>query len=178
MASTTHDHHDWLVEESHPTLPSFDEIDRRLIEEAPDHEDSIVVAHALDHEARCSEAGEAVIRVLELIVPSGGITKSTPQTMGVRALCLLWAIGSTKHDIGSKSMAELADRTGISRAIYSHWIRTYERQLGMHCRGQKSVTGSAVYAESSIRGWETRRRKKTAPDDEQDHGTDLAAVAD
>jgi hypothetical protein len=160
MPDHVHRTHDWQVEESRPTLPAFDEIDRRLIAEAPDNDDAVAVAKALDREARCSEAGEAILRILELIVPSGGITKSTPQTIGVRALCLLWAIGSSKHDIGNQSMAALAERTGTSRAIFSHWIRTYERQLGLHVRGQKTVTGSHSFMESSVRGWETRRKKK------------------
>jgi hypothetical protein len=174
MPENIHRSHDWQVEESHPTLPAFDEIDRRLIEESPDSDDAVVVAKALDREALCSEAGEAVLRILELIVPAAGLSKSTPQTMGVRALCLLWAIGSSKHEIGNQSMAALADRTGTSRAIFSHWIRTYERQLGMHWRGQKTVTGSQVFMESSVRGWETRREKKA----KADHAADLQAVAD
>ena len=174
MLEKIHRAHDWQVEESHPTLPAFDDIDRRLIDEVPDHADSIVVARALDREARCSEAGEAVLRTLELILPAGGLSKSTPQTMGIRALCLLWAIGSSKHGIGNQSMAELADRTGTSRAIFSHWIRSYERQLGLHVRGQKTVTGSQSFMESSVRGWNTRRKKKAqaAP------VPDLQAVAD
>jgi transposase-like protein len=177
VIENVHRTHDWQVEESQPSMPAFDEIDRRLIEESPDHPDALEVAKALDRESRCSVAGEAVLRALELLMPSERLSKKTAHTMGVRAVCLLWAIGSSKHEIGNQSMAALARRIGTSRALLSHWIRTYERQLGLHVRGQKSVTGSQSYVESSLRGWETRRRRAVV-EDEEDHAADLQAVAD
>lgn len=157
---------DAILEQNHRT--SFEEtsaieIDERLAQENPEHEESLEFFRL--NRGRCSEAAEAMLKLLELLMPEKGrILPSTPSSLGYQVLVLLWLLQSTKGDIGGMSMAAIAEKAGCTRALLSHYAKRFERLLGFHGRGMKGKEASETFFESSRRGWETRRRKADQSD--------------
>jgi hypothetical protein len=144
------------------------EIDGRLAEEDPEHEDSIEFRR-LNRE-RCSESAEAMLKLLELMVPSGRITRASATAAGFQIFVLLWLLQSGKCGVGEISMASIAEKLGCSRALLSFYAKRFEKTLGFHGRGMKGKEASESFIESSRRGWETRRlRKAGLPDPEPVH---------
>jgi hypothetical protein len=152
---------DAILEQNHRT--SFEEtsaleIDERLAQEDPEHEESLEFFRL--NRGRCSEAAEAMLKLLELLIPNKGkINTSTPSSLGFQVIVLLWLLQSSKGDIGRMSMAAIAEKAGCTRALLSHYAKRFERVLGFHGRGMKGKEASESFHESSRRGWETRRRK-------------------
>ncbi len=153
---------DRFLENSASTDFPYDEVERALMEDDPElNEECRELVKSLEREARSSNAGEIVLRVLELLLPSGRINSTTPQMMGFKAIVLLWMVGSSKQDISSKSLSEIAEQLRVSRAILSYWGKKLEGSLGgFHARGQKRVCASESYLESVQEGWKTRRARK------------------
>ncbi len=150
---------DAILEQMHRT--SFEEtagleIDERLALENPEHEDSKEFFRL--NRDRCSEAAEGLLKLLEILLPSGSLKASTPTSVGNQAIVLLWLLQSSKANIGEMSMASIAERIGCTRALLSFYAKRFERVLGFHGRGMKGKEASEIFVESSRRGWETRRR--------------------
>ncbi|MFZ0436272.1 MAG: hypothetical protein WAL87_09940 [Chthoniobacterales bacterium] len=152
---------DAILEQNHRT--SFEEtsaieIDERLAQEDPEHEESLEFFRL--NRGRCSEAAEAMLKLLELLMPNKGkFNTSTPSSLGFQVIVLLWLLQSSKGDLGRMSMAAIAEKVGCTRALLSHYAKRFERVLGFHGRGMKGKEASEAFFESSRRGWETRRRK-------------------
>jgi hypothetical protein len=143
----------------------FNDIDRRLIDENPDHPDAQQLATILKREARCSVGGEIILKLLEVMLPSANLSQATPQAIGLKVLTILWMLQTTKQGLGSMSLAQIASKVGVTRAILSHWAKRFEKDLGgFHSRGMKGVLASQSFVESSKRGWKTRRSKQQKPD--------------
>jgi hypothetical protein len=134
------------------------EIDERLAEEDPEHEDSIEFRRL--NRDRCSESAEAMLKLLEIMVPSDRFSKASATAAGFQIFVLLWLLQSSKGDIGSMSMAAIAEKVGCTRALLSFYAKRFEKVLGFHGRGMKGKQASESFIESSRRGWETRRRRK------------------
>jgi hypothetical protein len=134
------------------------EIDERLAAEDPEHEDSIEFRR-LNRE-RCSETAEAMMKLLELLVPSDRISRSSAMSAGFQIFVLLWLLQSSKGEIGSMSMSGIAEKVGCTRALLSYYAKRFEKVLGFHGRGMKGKQASESFIESSRRGWDTRRRRK------------------
>ncbi len=150
--------HDYQIELAGASLPDFDEIDKRLAVASLDHPAPGALSMEWENLDRCSVGGEILLKTLELLLPDSRLSNSSPHSMGVRALALLWMVGSSVHDVGSLSQSQLSKEVGCSRAALSYWCRYYEKKLGIHARGQKTVSGAAAYEESSVKGWKTRRK--------------------
>lgn len=154
---------------------NYDEIDRNLAV-AGDAKVERELRDLWSNEERCSEGAEVLSRLLDLLIPVA-IDCRTLQAIGVKAVCLAWMIQSGKADLGSESLAQIAKRLGVTRALLSHWIRHFEESLGFHSRGQKLSSTPAVFAESASRGWETRLRNGWRPRGKK-KGKFASAVAD
>jgi hypothetical protein len=166
-----HEDRDWILDNAGQDHFDHDEIDRRLVDDG-DIEAAEELRDVWEREQKCSDAGEILMRLLETLIPSR-ITKSSAQMIGLKVLALGWMIGSGKGGIGEKSQSEIAQKLGMSRAIFSFWVRHLEKSLGFHARGQKKAGAVESYQEASAQGWATRR-ERIAADDE----ADLGAVAD
>jgi hypothetical protein len=166
-----HEDRDWILDNADHTHFDHDEIDRRLVDDG-DIEAAAELRDVWEREQKCSDAGEVLLRLVDLLIPSR-ITKSSGQMIGLKVLALGWMIGSGKGGIGEKSQSQIAEKLGMSRAIFSFWVRHFEKSLGFHARGQKATEAVESYREASGRGWATRR-ERIAADDE----ADLGAVAD
>jgi hypothetical protein len=152
---------DRLLENLHRTTfaeTSELEIDERLAAEDPEHEESMEF-HRLNRE-RCSETAVAILKLLELLVPSDRISRSSAMSAGFQIFVLLWLLQSSKGDIGRMSMSGIAEKVGCSRALLSYYAKRFEKVLGFHGRGMKGKEASDSFIESSRRGWDTRRRRK------------------
>lgn len=154
----------FFVDHERVEVTHFDrnEIDRLLVDNG-DQKAAEELREIWEKEAKCSAGGEILLRLVELLLPTR-ISKITPQAVGLRVLVLAWMIGSQKSDIGSQSLADLAKRLKVTRAILSHWVRHYEEALGFHARGQKRSGAVESCTESAYVGWETRRSRKAAED--------------
>lgn len=140
------------------------EIDERLAQEDPDHEDSIEFRRNEQAREKCSDTAEAMLRLFEIMVPDRMITKATALAAGNQVLVLLWLLQSGKGEIGRMSMAAIAEKLGCTRALLSYYAKRFERALGFHGRGMKGKEAAKSYVASSLRGWETRRRRKANKD--------------
>jgi DNA-binding MarR family transcriptional regulator len=151
------------------------EIDQRFAEENPDHPDSREF-FAINRE-RCSELAEALLRLIEPMIPSQRISSSGAQAAGRQMYVLLWLLQSGKNDIGKLSMADIALKLGCTRSLLSNYAKRIEARFGYHGRGMKGKEASKVYLESSRRGWETRRKRQHGekPEDEVQNFCDLEA---
>jgi DNA-binding CsgD family transcriptional regulator len=141
----------------------YDEIDRLLLEDHdPETPETQKLKADWDREGRSSASADLLRLTLESILPPGNLQQGTTRSMGLRCVCLLWMLQSSKHDLGSRSLADIAKKLGVSRAILSFHVRNLEEKLGFHCRGQKGVEARESYKETIQAGWETRREKHGA----------------
>jgi hypothetical protein len=116
-------------------------------------------------------SGNVLLKTLEALIPErdengktfGGLNSAIPQAVGVRVLTLLHMLQSSRCELGAISMNEIAKKTRLSRAIYCHWAKHFERIWGIHSRGMKGTEASKIYKTTSKKGWETRRKKQTKP---------------
>ena len=159
---------DAILEQNHRT--TFEdtaelEIDERLAQEDPDHEDSLEFRRLQHGRERISETSEAMLRLLEIMMPGKSLSRATTQAAGNQVLVLLWLLQSGKGEIGRMSMAAIAEKIGCTRALLSFYAKRFERILGFHGRGMKGKEASESYIESSRRGWETRRRREAGEQD-------------
>jgi hypothetical protein len=159
---------DRLIENLHRT--TFEdtaelEIDERLAQEDPDHEDSLEFRRLQHGRERISETSEAMLRLLEIMMPGKPISRATVQSAGNQVLVLLWLLQSGKGDIGRMSMAAIAEKIGCTRALLSFYAKRFEKVLGFHGRGMKGKEASESYIESARRGWETRRMREAGEPD-------------
>lgn len=166
-----HEDRDWILDNADQDHFDHDEIDRRLVDDG-DIEAAEELRDVWEREQKCSDAGEILLRLLDTLIPSR-ITKSSGQMIGLKVLALGWMIGSGKGGIGSQPQSQIAAKLGVTRAIFSFWVRHFEKSLGFHARGQKATEAVVSYRAASGRGWATRR-ERIAADDE----ADLGAVAD
>jgi hypothetical protein len=113
-------------------------------------------------------SGNVLLKTLEALIPErdekgksfGTLNSAMPQAIGVRVLTLLHMLQSSRCELGAISMNEIAKKTGLSRAIYCHWAKHFERIWGIHSRGMKGVEASKIYKQTAKEGWETRRKNK------------------
>ena len=142
----------------------YSEIDRRLLSEHdPENEETRKLKSDWEIEGRSSASADLLRLTLENLLPTGNLSKGTPQSIGLRCLSLLWMLQSQKQDLGNKSLATIAGALRVSRAILSYHVRTLEEQIGFyHARGQKRVEAREAYKESVQAGWSTRREKHGA----------------
>jgi hypothetical protein len=166
-----HEDRDWILDNADHDHFNYDEIDRRLVDDG-DIEAAEELREAWQRQDKCSDAGEVLLRLVDLLIPAR-ITKSSGQMIGMKVMALGWMIGSGKGGIGEKSQSEITEKLGMSRAIFSFWVRHLEKSLNFHARGQKKAGAVDSYREASAQGWATRR-ERIAADDE----ADLGAVAD
>ena len=152
----TQEQHDKLVEESVPTHFDFDEVDRALIAGDPDGLAARELAEAWRAEEKCGQSAEVFSRLIDLLLPDN-LNKLSAKTSGVKLLALGWMVQAGSGRIGSLPLSEIAKRTGMTRAILSHWVRHFEDHLGFHARAQKLSGSVASYEASAVTGWETRR---------------------
>ena len=138
-----------------------DEIDRLLFaEHDPETPETQKLKADWDREGRSSASSDLLKLTLESLLPANGFGLGTSKALGLRCISLLWMLQSDKHDMGSRSLADLAKELKVSRAIMSFHVRSLENQLGFHhARGQKAVEARESYKESVKAGWETRRAK-------------------
>jgi hypothetical protein len=139
----------------------YDEIDRLLLaEHDPETQETKKLKADWDREGRSSASSDLLKLTLEALLPSNHFGAGTSKAMGLRCICLLWMLQSDRHDMGSRSLADLAKDLKVSRAILSFHVRSLEEQLGFHhARGQKAVEARESYKESVKAGWQTRRVK-------------------
>ena len=161
MALSKQDLHDYHLECATAIPPDLDEIDRHLIAESPDHPDCRSVAEFLAKKEHCTQYGEILLKIVELLVPSK-INGRSPSVIGAKVISLAWMIECGKGDLGNKTLHELADNADISRASLSYWVCHFERCLGFHARGQKPFESHESYQASAPIGWQTRRERAAA----------------
>lgn len=139
----------------------YDQIDRDLLDEYdPETPETQKLKADWGREGRSSASADLLKQTLEALLPANTFGAGTSKAMGLRCLCLLWMLQSDRHDLGSRSLADLAKSLKLSRAILSFHVRSLEEQLGFyHARGQKAVEARESYKESVKAGWETRRAK-------------------
>ena len=142
----------------------YSEIDRLLLgEHDPENEETRKLKADWEIEGRSSASADLLRLTLENLLPNGHLGRATPQSIGLRCVCLLWMLQSEKHELGNKSLATIAGALKVSRAIMSYHVRTLEEQIGFyHARGQKRVEAREAYKESVQAGWSTRREKHGA----------------
>jgi hypothetical protein len=99
------------------------------------------------------------MRIIESVLPDDRITRSTSESIGHKILVLAWGLQSSKSDIQELSLSELADLTGKTRALFSHYAKEWEAMFGIHFRGMKGQETSEVFRESANRGWKKRHAK-------------------
>ena len=168
---TEHEDRDWILNNANPDHFDHDEIDRRLVDDG-DILAAKELREAWQREERCSDAGEILLRLVDLLLPKR-INQGTAQSIGLKVLSLAWMMQSSKGRLGSMPLSQIASKLKVSRAILSFWVRHYEETLGFHARGQKQAGSVASYEASAGRGWATRRGRIAADDE-----ADLWAVAD
>jgi len=134
------------------------EIDRKLALENPDHEDS--KEFSIINRERCSELAETMLLLLERITPDRGLCRSSAIATGRQIFVLLWLLQSSKNEIATLSMAEIATKLGCTRALLSFYAKRIEKVFGFHGRGMKGKEASKSFVESAHRGWETRRSRE------------------
>jgi len=139
----------------------YDAVDQHLLaEHDPETEETERLKADWEREGRSSASADLLKLTLESLLPANGFGGATSKALGLRCICLLWMLQSERHDLGSRSLAEIAEGLGVSRAIMSFHVRSLEEQLGFfHARGQKAVEARESYQESVRAGWETRREK-------------------
>jgi len=140
----------------------YDEIDLHLLEEFdPQTPETERLKSDWEREGRSSASADLLKLTLESLLPAnGGFGGATSKALGLRLICLLWMLQSDRHNLGSRSLAEIAEKLKVSRAILSFHVRSLEEQLGFfHARGQKAVQARDSYKESVVAGWQTRREK-------------------
>jgi len=136
-------------------------VDRHLLEECdPETEETQRLKADWQREGRSSASSDLLKLTLESLLPANGFGGATSKALGLRCICLLWMLQSDRHDLGSRSLAEIAEELGVSRAIMSFHVRSLEEQLGFfHARGQKAIEARESYQQSVKAGWQTRREK-------------------
>ncbi|MCX6968436.1 MAG: hypothetical protein NTZ46_11800 [Verrucomicrobia bacterium] len=139
----------------------FDEIDRHLIEENPEHPDSQAVRAEMEREERSSLTADLLRALLDHALPTD-LSKSSIRAAGARIVALGWMTGSGKCGLAGMSLNEIAERTGVTRALLSHYVRRFEDAFAYHARGQKSTLARESYVSGASRGWETRRKKQAS----------------
>lgn len=158
--------HDALLEKSSVTSfdPAQDEIDARLAADAPEHPDSIELRRILQRSERSSEVATAMLLILEMCLPDGLVAPSSPKIIGLRVIALLHLLQSSRAGIGGVSMATLARKLKVTRALISHYARFWNRATGIRARGQKLAGSSESFRAGAMRGWNTRRGIPAAED--------------
>ena len=139
----------------------YDAVDQHLLaEHDPETPETERLKQDWEREGRSSASADLLKLTLESLLPANGFGGATSKALGLRCICLLWMLQSDKHDLGSRSLAEIAQELGVSRAIMSFHVRSLEEQLGFfHTRGQKGIEARESYQESVKVGWQTRREK-------------------
>jgi len=137
----------------------LDLVDRHLLAEFdPETPETQKLKADWDREGRSSASSDLLKLTLESLLPANIFGAGTSKAMGLRCICLLWMLQSDRHNLASRSLADLAKSLKVSRAILSFHVRSLEEQLGFHhARGQKGVVARESYKESVKAGWETRR---------------------
>jgi len=137
----------------------YDAVDQHLLaEHDPETEETQRLKADWQREGRSSASADLLKLTLESLLPANGFIGTTSKALGLRCICLLWMLQSSRHDLGSRSLAEIAKELGVSRAILSFHVRSLEEQLGFfHARGQKAVQARESYKDSVKTGWQTRR---------------------
>jgi hypothetical protein len=139
--------------------PALDEIDERLAGENEAHPDSVEFRHYQSSKSRSSQASDLLNRLLMILLPPN-IGPKCQVAIGNKALALSWMVQAQHPDINGVSMAALAEKTQQSRALFSHYVRSFEETLGVHVRAQKRAAAPAAYAKAQEGAW--RRREARA----------------
>ena len=124
--------------------------------------------------SQCSSAADILKSTLELLIDGESITSSTPKAIGNRVLVLLWGLQSTKAEICAYSFAQIAERTGESRALFSHYAKMYEDRFGIHFRGMKGQETTEVFKESATESWKERHARKDSKRSKDNYQAKLA----
>jgi hypothetical protein len=155
---------------------NHDEIDQRLIDEAPDHPDSIELRRLFRESERASEIATALLLVLELCLPQQGqasnsknINERVAKVAGIRLITLLWMLRSERFNLARIGQADIARQLGITRALVSHYARFWNKATGLRCRMQKRFSASENFRAAAIRGWAKRRGETNDSTDALDH---------
>ena len=160
--------HDWLLEVTQPSQFDFDEIDRSLVDDAPDHPDSVELRRLFRESERSSEIATALLIALEMCLPRSktqiSISQKTARVAGAKLLTLLWMLRSERLDLARIGQTQVAQGLGCTRALISHYARYWNKATGLRCRMQKMEGASQSYRAASERGWATRRSKELGDD--------------
>jgi hypothetical protein len=145
------------------------EIDQRLIEEDPDHPDSIELRRLFQQSERASEIATALLLTLELCIPKPShrrgisLSENTARIAGTKLITLLWMLRSESYDLAHISQSTIAKSLGTTRALISFYARFWNKATGLRCRQQKLSSASEVYRAAAIKSWQ--RRKGPATDE-------------
>jgi hypothetical protein len=170
---------DWILERAATTdfSTAQDEIDIALADENPNHPDSIELRRLLRESERASEMATAMLLVLEKCLPlsegrsSAKITDKVATITGTKVLSLLWLLRSERYNLASIGQSDIARGLGCTRALISHFCRSWNRSVGVRCRMQKRVCSSNSYRDAARRGWAKRRGEEIESPDALDHAS-------
>ena len=148
---------------------NFDEVDERLLSSHSPEEDTEeeTKLRAELEEGRASPEADILREMIRQVVIGRDSSKMSFDHIGKRFVALAWLL--ELDGVGGRSLADLANELGTSRAVLSYHVRTLNGVFdGMRCRGQKMNTTRASYRASAERSWREGKRSKLATRNEFD----------
>jgi len=140
---------------------NFDEVDAHLLaEHDPDLDtaDESLLRAELE-EGRASLGADILREMVMKMIGEHRRASLAPgflRAVSLKFTALAWLLEI--EGMGGKSLAEIAQAIGTSKAVLSVHVRLLNDVFGMMCRGQKSVSARESMREATIRAWREGRK--------------------
>lgn len=104
---------------------------------------------------------EAVLGVLQMLLPPLSTRRIQPESLGIRLIALAWVLDPANFN-GSPSLRKLARRCGIRSAALANHTGHFSRVLGFRNRGQRHAWNWLEKGAPKQRGGRSKARNATS----------------